>query len=413
MQLAIPVSRPAHKRFYCRRPARLKILQVHNYYQQPGGEDQVYLAECELLEQHGDSVEQYALHNEAINRTPAVKAAFETIWNANSYRAVRKFIHRYRPDVLHCHNTFPIVSPAVYYAAAADRVPVVQTVQNYRLICPAATLLRDGRTCEVCVGRLFAAPGVLHACYRGSRSASAALAAMLTLHRLAGTWHDKVHVYLTPTNFVKSKLCQGGLPAERILVKPNFLPSDPGLGPGDGGYALFVGRLSPEKGLTTLLRCWRRVPEFPLKIAGSGPMLDNVRSQARDLPHVSVLGFQERIEVLDLMKKAAFLVVPSEWYEGFPMTVVEAMGCGTPVVASDLGSLREVVVEGMVGARFKPGDADDLFSQVMRFLSQPQQLLSMRPKIHAWFQANYSAECNYVQLRHVYDQAITNYRHCR
>ncbi len=298
----------------------MKILQVHNFYQQPGGEDQVYFAESELLQRHGDVVEQYSVHNDSLDQKRGFHVALQTIWNGDSYRRIREVISRFRPEVVHCHNTFPIVSPAAYYAARAERVPVVQTVQNYRLICPAATLLRKGRVCEDCVGHFVPYSGVLHSCYRGSRAASAAVASMLTAHRLIGTWRKAVESYIAPTEFLKSKLVQGGLPAHKVAVKPNFLPSDPGPGPGDGGYALFVGRLSPEKGLATLLRAWRELQDLPLRIAGDGPLRDFVTAQAKALPNVSVLGFQERSEVIKLVKAAALLVVPSEWYEGFPMT---------------------------------------------------------------------------------------------
>lgn len=381
----------------------VRILQVHNFYQQPGGEDQVYLAEFDLLQRHGDIVEQHSVHNDSITGESKVKVALQTIWNHDSYARFQKAIERFRPDVIHCHNTFPIVSPAIYYAAHRAGVPVAQTVQNYRLICPAATLLREGRICEDCVGHSVPYPGVVHNCYRGSRLASATVAAMLTTHRLAGTWNTKVQRYIAPTGFVRSKLIEGGLPAARVVVKPNFLATDPGIGSGEGKYALFVGRLSPEKGLATLLRAWQKIPDIPLRIVGDGPLREFVAAEAGKLPNVSAVGFKARPEVLQFVKNAALLIVPSEWYEGFPMTVVEAMGCGTPVVASRLGSLAEVIEDGVNGAHFEPRNSDGLALQVRRFLSNPAVLRDMRQTVRQRYEERYSAEQNYPQLRRIYE----------
>ena len=376
----------------------MRILQVHNFYQQPGGEDQVCAAEYDLLTRHGDIVEQYYVHNDALGNKAGLAVAIETIWNQRTHREMSDAIKRFRPDVLHCHNTFPIISPSIYYAAHKAGVPVAQTVQNYRLICPKATLLREGRICEDCVGHLVPYSGIVHRCYRGSGLASGAVASMLVAHRLAGTWADKVHCYIAPTEFVKSKLAEGGLPAQKIFVKPNFLPLDPGAGMGDGGYALFVGRLSPEKGLLTLLRAWRALPDIPLRIIGDGPLRELVMNEAAKLPNVTVFGFRARTEVIPLVKAAQVLVVPSEWYEGFPMTVVEAFGCGTPVIASDLGSLHEVVEEGINGVRFPAGNAEALAAQVRKLTSQPP----IRDSVRNTFLAKYSADRNYQNLKQIY-----------
>jgi glycosyltransferase involved in cell wall biosynthesis len=382
----------------------VKILQVHNYYQQRGGEDEVYAAECELLRQHGHTVEQFAVHNDALKNVSPVRMARDTVWNPESHRAIAARLAEFRPDILHCHNTFPIVSPAAYYAAAKARVPVVQTVPNYRLICPAATLTRQGRICEDCMGKAIPYPGVLHACYRHNRLATAAVASLLTVHRALGTWRRNVSVYLVPTAFLKEKLVAGGFDASQIEVKPNFLPYDPGEGSGDGGYALFAGRLATEKGLGTLLEAWKLIPELPLQIAGDGPLRERIEAQAKNLPNVTVLGFQNREQLLGRMKRAALLVVPSEWYEGFPMTVVEAMACGTPVVASDLGSLREIVVDGVTGTRFAPGDARALEQAVSKIVECG--LPGLRRSVRERFLTLYSAEVNYEQLVAVYRKVL-------
>ncbi len=383
----------------------MRILQVHNFYQHPGGEDQVYAAEFELLKQHGHAVEQYSAHNDAVNQMSALGVAWRTIWNSQTYRSAREVIRHFRPQIVHCHNTFPVISPAIYYAAHRERVPVVQTIHNYRLICPAATLYRDGHVCQDCIGHAVPYNGVLHGCYRGSRAASAAVASMLTVHRLARTWSTKINRYIALTAFAKNKLVEGGLPAEKIVVKPNFLAADPGQGTGSGGFALFVGRLSEEKGLRTLLRAWRQIPEIPLKIIGSGPLLEFVKLQAQSLPNVIVLGFCQRDCVLEQMRAASCLILPSEWYEGFPMTIVEAMACGTPVLASDIGSLRELITGKE--ARFPAGDADRLTERVKNLFSQTGKD-RLRQQARHIYEANYTADRNYHLLLGIYQNVATS-----
>jgi glycosyltransferase involved in cell wall biosynthesis len=280
-------------------------------------------------------------------------------------------------------------------------------VQNYRLVCPAATLLRDGQVCEACLRRSVPYPGVIHACYRGSRMASAAVAGMLAVHRMAGTWRNKVHTYIAVTEFLKEKLVEGALPAEKITVKPNCLQDEPDPGTGAGGYALFAGRLAPEKGLDTLLSAWQRLPHVPLKIAGDGPLRKRITEEAKSLPGVSFLGFLSAPELRACMQHAVLLVVPSEWYEGFPMTLLEAMACGTPAVVSDLGSLREIVEEDVTGARFRPGDAQALAQIIEQLVADPEHLKCMRARVRESFIARYSAKQNYSQLQAIYRAAVS------
>jgi len=209
----------------------MRVLQVHNFYQQAGGEDRVVAAEQALLGSNGHEVFQYTVSNEAVNQLPVVELGMKTIWNGATYRNVRRLIAQQAIDILHVHNTLPLVSPSVYYAAKAERVPVVQTLHNYRLQCPAATFYRQGEICELCLSKTIKYPAVLHSCYRGSRAASAAVCAMLAAHRLARTFQKDVHAYIALTEFAKKKYCEGGLPAEKIAVKPNFLQHDPGSPP--------------------------------------------------------------------------------------------------------------------------------------------------------------------------------------
>jgi glycosyltransferase involved in cell wall biosynthesis len=383
------------------------VLLLHNYYQQPGGEDQVFASEANLLEAHGHRVLRCVSHNDRVAKMSRPALAKSTIWNGRTYRELRALIRRERPQVAHFHNTFPLLSPAAYYAARAEGVPVVQTLHNYRLLCPNALFFRDGGVCEDCLGRAVPWPGVAHACYRGSRTSSGAVAAMLSTHRVAGTWSRAVDTYIALTEFANQKFVQGGLPAEHTTVKPNFVDPDPGMGDGEGGYVLFVGRLSQEKGVDVLLAAWERLQgRVPLKVVGDGPSASQVAKATKRLRGVEWLGRQPEELVRTLMKGARALIFPSVWYEGFPMVIAEAYAVGLPVIASDLGSMSSLIDHGRTGLLFSPGDSEGLTSQVEWASSHPAELRRMREGARAEFVAKYTAERNYQMLMKIYETTI-------
>jgi glycosyltransferase involved in cell wall biosynthesis len=386
----------------------MKVLIAHNEYQQPGGEDQVFAAEIALLEAHGHHVVRYSVHNDHVaGMNPAVLAG-STVWNRSSYRQLRSLIRLERPQVAHFHNTLPLISPAGYYAAKAEGVAVVQTLHNYRLLCPNALFFRDGHVCEDCQGKTVPWPGVLHACYRDSRPASAVVAAMLSTHRALRTWTEQVDVYIVTTEFARAKFIQGGLPAQKLIVKPNFLHPAPSPREGQGEYALFVGRLSPEKGVDTLLAAWERLRDLvPLSIVGDGPLAEEVANAARSLERVEWLGRQPREQVLALMKAASVLVFPSVCYENFPVTILEAYAVGLPVIASDLGGMASLVEDGRTGLHFRPGDPKDLAAKVRWASAHPAELAGMRNEARGEFEAKYTAERNYEVLKEIYETAVS------
>lgn len=390
-----------------REDAPRTVLILHNYYQQPGGEDEVFATEARLLEERGHRVVRHTVHNDAIGGRGGARVALDTVWNHKSYRALRDAIRSERPDIVHAHNTFPIISPAAYYAAHAEGVPVVQTLHNYRLFCVNAQFFRDGRPCEECLGRPLAWRGVEHACYRSSRPASAVVATMLGVHRGMGTWKNRVSRYIALTDFARVKCIAGGLPAERVVVKPNFVHPDPGAGDGEGGYALFVGRLSPEKGVLTLLRAWERAGALlPLKIVGDGPLAEQVRDAARRNPAIEYMGRKAPAEVIDLIGSALCMVCPSEWYEGFPRVVVESLARGTPIVAARIGSLADVVEDGRTGMHFEPGDSDDLITRLERLRADEKSRTAMRRAARDEFLASYTADVNYERLIEIYRSCV-------
>lgn len=382
------------------------ILMAHNFYQQPGGEDYSFASEAAVLEAGGHRVLRYTARNDDLRGRSRVGAAADTVWNRKTVRQLRALFRENAVEIAHFQNTFPIISPAAYYAARSEGVPVVQSLRNYRLLCPNALFYRNDRVCEDCLSTAVPWPGVLHACYRGSRAASAVVATMLTVHRLASTWTSAVDMYIASTEFSKQKFVQGGLPADRIAVKPNFVFPDPGPGPGLGGYALFVGRLSEEKGIDTLLAAWRRVGErLPLKIVGAGPMQQQVEEATRCIPGVEWLGSQSPAEVYQLMGAAGVLIFPSQWYETFGRTIAESFAKGTPVIASYLGGMTTMIEHGRTGFHFRAGDSDDLAAQVEAFLAQADNLQRMRREARAEFEAHYTAERNYRVLMDVYATA--------
>lgn len=384
----------------------MKILVVHNRYQQPGGEDQVFVDETTLLEA-SNNVSRYELHNDRVERMSRLALAQETVWSTSAHRELRALVRRERPDVAHFHNTLPLVSPSGYYAVKSEGVPVVQTLHNYRLFCPVALFFRDGRVCEDCLGKAVTWPGVVHKCYRGSRSASGVVTAMLTTHRALKTWTKMVDVYVALTEFARRKFIQGGLPAEKIVVKPNFVADDPGPGDGGGGYALYVGRLAPEKGTGTMLAAWERLGgRVPLKIVGDGPLRDRIVRAATKQPEVEWLGYKSVAEVHGLMRKASMLVFPSEWYETFGRVAAESFAAGTPVIAADIGAVAELVEHGRTGLHFRPGDPKDLATQVGWALSHPGELERMRGEARAEFEAKYTPERNYRALMEIYETAL-------
>jgi glycosyltransferase involved in cell wall biosynthesis len=384
----------------------MKILAVHNRYQRPGGEDQVFVDETALLETRNHRVLRYEVHNDQVKHVNRLTLAKDTVWNTSAYRELRALIRRERPDVVHFHNTLPLVSPAGYYAAKAEGAPVIQTLHNYRLLCPVALFFRDGRVCEDCMGKAVPWPGVVHRCYRGSRAASGVIATMLTVHRALRTWTEMVDVYVALTEFARNKFVEGGLPAGKIVVKPNFVAPDPGRGQGGGGYALFVGRLAPEKGTGTMLAAWDRLgTRIPLKIVGDGPLKDQVVEAAARRSNVEWLGHRPVADVHALMRKADMLVFPSQWYETFGRVAAEAFAAGTPVIAANIGAVAELVEHGRTGFKFRPGDPEDLVTQVEWALSHSAELRRMREEVRAEFEAKYTAERNYRALMEIYQAA--------
>jgi glycosyltransferase involved in cell wall biosynthesis len=385
----------------------MRVLLLHNYYQQSGGEDVVVEQEKLLLESNGHDVQLLTADNHSISSLAArARVAMETTYSLTSRRSVGDMIRSFRPNLVHVHNFFPLFSPSVYDACRAAGVPVVQTLHNFRLICAGAVLFRGGRVCEACVGKTIAWPGILYGCYRNSRTGTASLTAMVSLHKAWGTWNKKVDAYIALTKFGRDKLIAGGVPSERLWVKPNFVFDAPAQGSHDGGFGLFVGRLSAEKGISNLISAWSRLaPARRIKIAGDGPLLPKLRTAAAVNPNIEILGKQSREAVRALMKQATFLLFPSRCYETFGMVIVEAYAAGLPVLASRLGSMAELVRDGETGMLFDPDDPAEIARCAEQMFSSQSTVKKMSAAAREEYYDKYTSEENYKQLMHIYRSA--------
>lgn len=389
----------------------MKVLIIHNEYQNRGGEDCVVDAESRLLRSAGHGVVHYRRTNREIAPQSFIQHAVlatNTIWSRDSRRAIRVLIQQERPDVAHFHNTFPLVSPSGYAACREAGVPVVQTLHNYRLLCAGANLLRDGQPCENCLGKWSSWPGVIHGCYRESRATTSVVAAMHAFHRTLRTWQENVDIYVALSDFARRKFVHGGLPDHKIMVKGNFIDPDPGCRAGHGEYAIYVGRLSAEKGLRQLLEAWKIAsPQLPLRIVGDGPLREQLEADHKrlGLEKVEFLGYLDHGQALEAIQNSCFLILPSQCYEAFPMVIAEAYACGVPVIAANHGAAAELVEDGRTGLLFKPGDSPDLATKIRSACQDPTRLEEMGLAARAKFVNQYAAGSNLAELMDIYERA--------
>ncbi len=383
----------------------MHILMVHNRYLQRGGEDTTVEDEIALLQAHGHQVDLLLWDNQTVLQRSLWRTAMDTLWSSSSYRRARRVLQAHPYDVVHVHNFFPLASPAVLYATHAAGVPVVQTLHNYRLLCLNGYLLREGQPCEACMHHRWPYPGVLHRCYQQSLPGSLTVAAMLTLHRLLHTWRRQVDLFMTFTHFARQKLIQGGLPADRLMVAPHFVHPDPGTGEEKRRFVLFIGRLEAAKGADLLLRAWLRLrPQVPLLFIGEGPLGPTLREQAQGLT-VRFLGWRHHAEVLNYLRQALLLVVPSRLYETFGRVVVEAYATGTPVLVADHGALAELVEPGHTGWRFRRDDVEDLAQRLDQVLGNRAALRRIGAQARQAYERRYTAAEGYRHLMAVYRRA--------
>lgn len=381
----------------------MKILMAHNAYQIRGGEDSVVESEVDMLRAAGHEVHVYLRHNDEIKLMSAARAALDSLWSHRSSRDVAELLCSFKPDVLHVHNTFPLISPSIFSTAARCNIPIVTTLHNFRLLCPQAMFLREGRVCEDCLGN---APwrSVTRRCYRDSSLQSAVLAAGIALHRGLDSYQS-VDRFIALSQFARAKFIEGGLPSEKIVVKPNFVDDVAATlstqsATRRGG--LFVGRLSPEKGVSVLLTAVESLPVGSVQVIGHGPLEADVRASSKLIYH----GALSLREVMRKMSETSFLIVPSICYENFPRTIAEAFCMGLPVIASRLGGMAEIIDEGETGLLFDPGQAEDLTNKIRWAQDHPEEMSVMGRAARARYEEKYCAETNLVQIENVYRSVI-------
>ena len=383
-----------------------RVLQVHTRYREAGGEDRVVEEERRLLSSAGLEVDQVIFDNAAIDESSVrnrARTAASAMWSADAAKRVSTAIRSARPDVVHVHNTFVLASPSVFWAASRSAVPVVHTLHNYRLVCPVATCFRDGHCCTDCVGQPIPLPGVVHACVRGSRTQSAVVSATIAAHRAIGTWTRRIDRYIALTAFQRSLLVQGGLPAHRISVVPNFLEPDPGANVAARGGFLYLGRLALEKGIATLTAA-AALSGHAVRVAGDGPAVDLVEAAAAS-DNVVALGRLATVDARAEVASAVALIVPSLWFEGFPMVVLEAYASGTPVIASRIGSLAEVIEDGTTGLLVAPGDSRALGDAITWADGHRSEMRAMGMNARARYEERFRGQDHLAALMDVYGQA--------
>lgn len=384
-----------------------KVLIVHNYYQLPGGEDTVVENEKNMLLENGHDVVLYTRHNDEIKSKGILgklMLPFDTIFSFKTYREVKKKIKEESINIVHVHNTLPLVSPSVYYSAKHCKVPVIQTIHNFRLLCPAATFTRDNKICEECIEKSLIC-SIKNKCYRGSLIQSVLSAFTLSFHRLIGTY-NKIDNYIVLTEFNKSKL-MNLVSEDKISIKPNFVKrSNEIVENNNKEYFLFLGRIDELKGVRILVEAWKEINSSKLLIVGKGPLENKINKYIKDndIKNIELLGFKQKDKVIELINGAKALIVPSKWYEGFPMTIVESLSLGTPVIASDIGNLSTIINDEQNGLLFKYDDKESLIRRVKEIDDNNELLEKLSKGAINSFNKHYNSIKNYELLINVYNK---------
>lgn len=386
-----------------------KVLIVHNYYKIPGGEDTVVANEKKLLEDNGHEVILYSRNNSELEGMGIFKKllmVFFTIFNIKTYMDVKKIIKEKSIDIVHVHNTLNLISPSVYYAALKCKIPVVQTIHNFRLLCPAATFYRDGHICEDCINKgLYSA--IKYSCYRNNRLHTLGCVLTLKIHRFIGIYKKINYICLTDFNKKKLMMLDKFIDINRVYVKPNFVArkNNDSINKKRKNQFVYVGRLDPLKGIDILLNAWKKV-DFGvgnLVICGIGPMREwcDEFIKVNKLENIELLGFVENNLVRKIISESKALILPTQWYEGFPMTIVEAYSEGTPVIGSDIGNTGSLIINGLTGMKFKFNSIEELTSIINSFDKVKDKF-----KVRDFYTKNYNYNENYNILKKIYTECL-------
>ena len=387
----------------------MKILFIHNRYKQFGGEDVAVELETSILSENGHEVRTVFFDNSPIDGFGSkIKNAFNSIHNFSSARKVAGIIREFGPQIIHIHNLFFIASPAVLYAAKKNKIPVVMTLHNYRLICANALLLRNNQVCELCIHKKLPLAGIRYKCYRNSASESALVTTITGVHKLIGTWKNKVAAFITLNEFSRSKLLYSSLniAPEKMITKPNFVP-DPGEGKEQReDFFLFAGRIVKEKGVHILTEAFADMPQQKIIIIGDGPEKRTLEQKFKNHANISFTGQLDKLQVKEYMKRCKAFICPSIWYEGAPLTIIEAFATGTPVIASRLGAMAESITDGFNGLHFTAGDANDLRNKIGILLRETVDNKMFYKNARQTYLEKYHPEMHYDAILKIYKNAI-------
>lgn len=387
----------------------MKILFIHNRYKQFGGEDVAVELEASILVKKGHEVTTIFFDNKPIQGFfSKIGAALGSVYSFSSAKQVSKNIAKFKPDIIHIHNLFFIASPSILYAASKHNIPVVLTLHNYRLICANALLMRNGEVCELCTQKKFPFSGIRYKCYRNSSVGSAVVISITGIHKFLNTWKNKISTYITLNEFSRSKLLHSSLdiPESKMITKPNFVPD-----PGEGNmqrenFFLFAGRIVKEKGVHVLAKAFAAMPENKIIIIGEGPELKTLQSEFRENANIIFTGQMEKQKVNDYMKRCKAFICPSIWYEGAPLTIIEAFATGTPVIASRLGSMAESITDGFNGLHFTAGNADDLGKKISLFIKETESNNMFYKNARQTYLEKYQEEIHYNAILKIYQNSI-------
>ncbi len=395
----------------------MRVLQVHNFYRSgtPSGENRVVERESALLAQAGHEVQLFSRHNDEFEQRPFAIGAEASLLEPWNYWEHARFLQRvagWRPDVVHFHNTFPLITAAAVHAARDAQLPRVWTVHNYRPWCASADTFRDGRTCTLCLDQSSVLPALRYGCYRNSRSLTFPVAMSIALHRRRQTWTRGFHKVITLSRFQAERVAALGIPEERLTVVPHCT-EDRGFLPWEQRERaiVYLGRLAPEKGVTTLLEAYAKLhrPRPRLEIAGDGPL----RSQLEETCRSQSLGADVRFhgvlsssDARSLLARSRLFVMPSEWRETFGLGIIEAFSHGVPVIASRIAGLSELVESGVTGHLFTPGDVGNLAQVLATTTADEAKLRAMAGNARATYEEHYSTAAGLRRLEAVYSEAI-------
>ena len=390
----------------------MKILLVHSFFQQFGGQDSVAVSEREMLQAHGHEVIPYFRRNDEIKSFGvAQKLAFvgDTVYSWRTAREVRALVAAARPDVAYIHNVYPLISPAIYHSLHALGIPIVQCVHDFRPLCANGLFYTQQKCCELCKHGNYL-HGFVKRCYKDSYLFSGLYSLTLAINRSAKLM-DKITAYVCLNHFYREKLLEAGVPVDKIYVRPNSIDA---LAVASNGsrepldYAIFLGRLSPEKGLWTLLKAFEKVAPIRLKIVGSGPLEAELTAHIRErkLENVEMVGFRSGEEKMRLLQGALFSIIPSEWHENFPVVSLESYAAAKPIVASRMGGLPSIVADGETGLLFTAGNADELADKVRYLFANPHEAQRMGALAAKLARTKYSRETSYLNLMEIFQNVM-------